>query len=280
MTFMENVPGLQLWSVKDELARDEQATLQTIAALGYREIELFTLPKAPAVFKTRCADLGLAIVSGHFYMNSLRSQKTVEIIRELGLRYAVIVFPTLRALSETDMSRMTLRELTPLYEHITLDDYLWNAEHMNRLGENLKRQGLQLGYHNHAVDLKGAGNVVFLETLIESTDADWVAFELDCGHVVHAGKDPIDLIKRYPTRIPLLHLKDLKPGYRISTSLDAEEENTDAVLGAGVIDWKSVFEAAREGCVRHCFVEHEGVMDCPPLEAIARSSRYLRRLGP
>lgn len=272
-------PGLQLWSVKDALAADEDATLGQIAKIGYRELEIYELPKSPSSFKKKCTDLGMTLVGGHFYLHSLKSQHAIDVSRELGLRYMIAIFPTLRSLGDADISKMSDAQLNPLYEKITLDDYKWNAEQFNRFGEILKRQGLQFGYHNHAVDLKRFGGAVGFDTLIESTDPNLVVFEMDCGHVIHAGADPIAYLRKFPTRIQLLHLKDLKRGYGISSSFDAEHKDTNAEIGAGVIDWRNLFRVAKQGDVKHCFVEHEGAMDRPPLQAIARSYDYLQRIG-
>jgi len=271
-------PGLQLWTVQNDLRRDRDATLRSIAAIGYRELELFELPPSPPEFRKRCDDVGLKCVSGHFYLDSLRSQQTIDAAKELGLQYMIVVFPTLRSLAGQDISNRSVDELNPLYEAISLDDYKWNAEQFNRDGERLKTAGLQLGYHNHAVDLKQFGALTGFESLIQSTDPDLVVFEMDCGHVIHAGHDPIAYLRQYPARIRLLHLKDLKPGYSISTSLDTEEKDTNAEIGSGVIDWKRLFAVARRGKVNHCFVEHEGQMDHPPLEAITISYKYLQQL--
>jgi len=198
-------------------------------------------------------------------------------VHALGLQYVIVKFPTLRAIGTKDISHMSVRELTPLYEKITADDYRWNAEQLNRHGATLKETGVQLGYHNHAIDLKRFQDESALDILIRSTDSAYVVFEMDCGHVIHAGADPVQYLKNYPQRIQLLHLKDLKPGYGVSSSIATEEKDTNAELGKGVIDWPQLFEVAKRGSVRHYFVEHEGRMDHPPLEAIENSLRYLKQ---
>ncbi len=271
--------GLQLWTVRAQLKKNFNATLRQVAQIGYREVELFQLPLGSKQYvKKSFSDAGLNVVSGHFYLDEFQNQRTIDAAKALGLEYMIVVFPTLRSLSGREVSKMKFEDLVPLYEKITLDDYKWNAEQFNRLGAKLKRSGLQLGYHNHAVDLKQFGNAVALDTLIESTDPGLVTFEMDCGHVIHAGRDPIAYLKKYPTRIGLLHLKDLKPGFQPSTSLDTEVMGTNTELGAGSIDWKQVFSAAKQGHVRHYFVEHEGKMDHPPLEAARLSYEYLHRM--
>ena len=271
-------PGLQLWSVKDSLESDQAGTLRKIGAMGYREVELYELPRSPVEFKKQCADAGLTITGGHFHLQSLIDRRTIDAALQLGMHYIIVRFPTLRSLRDRDISNMTARELNPLYEKITADDYKWNAEQFNRHGAEVKRDGLQLGYHNHAIDLKTFGKQSALEVLIESTDPDLVVFEMDCGHVIHAGADPIAYLRKYPKRIQLLHLKDLKAGYGISASIDTEEKDTNAELGAGVIDWKAFFQVAAQGNIKHYFVEHEGKMAHSHLESIANSLRYLKTL--
>lgn len=273
------VPGLQLWTVRDALEANEIQTLKAVARIGYRELELYELPRAPADFKLRCNDVGLRVVGCHVYLQSLDDPKTLDVARELGLQYLIVVFPTLRAIGSKDISNLSVGELTPLYEKITADDYRWNAEQFNRHGAVVKRAGIQLGYHNHAVDLKQFGDDSALDLLIQGTDPSLVVFEMDCGHVIHAGADPVRYLQKYPKRIQLLHLKDLKPGFGVSSSIDTEEKDVNAELGGGVIDWPHLFTVARRGHITHYFVEHEGPMDHPPLESIADSLNYLRRLS-
>src|SRR5579884_4073133 len=94
-------PGLQLWTVRDNLAKDEQATLHKIAAIGYRELEHYEMPAAPAQFRRHCEDAGLRLVGSHLDMPlpQFGSDQTIEGARQMGLHYMIVVFPTLRSLS-------------------------------------------------------------------------------------------------------------------------------------------------------------------------------------
>ena len=268
-------PGLQLWTVKDELRADTDGTLRALSRMGIRELELFELPAAPSEFRKQCDDLGLSLVSGHFYLQALAKPETLDAAHALGLKYIIVVFPTLRSMKDQDISEMSVEQLMPLYEKITLDDYRWNAEQFNSYGERLAGDGFQLGYHNHAVDLKRLDGKTALDELIARTDPEHVVFEMDTGHVIHAGADPIAYLRRYPTRIQLLHLKDLVPGFHISARIDTEDMDTNAELGAGVIDWRALFAVAARGHIKHWFIEHEGTMAHPPMTAVQRSLTYL-----
>ena len=271
-------PGLQLWTVKDELRADTPGTLRQLSRMGIFELELYELPPAPREFRRQCDDLGLSLVGGHFYLQSLASPATIDAAHQLGLKYIIVVFPTLRSLKDRDISGMSVQELMPLYEKITLDDYRWNAEQFNSYGERLAREGFQLGYHNHAIDLKQLSGKTALDELIADTDPKLVVFELDTGHVIHAGKDPIEYLRKYSTRIQLLHLKDLQPGFHVSARIDTEDMDTNAELGSGAIDWRALFAVAARGHIKHWFIEHEGRMADPPMTAVAHSLHYLASL--
>ena len=271
-------PGVQLWTVREEMKEDLDGTLRQVAAIGYREVELFETPKAPREFRKKVEDAGLTCVSGHFELRDLKDPATIAAAQELGLKYMILVFPSLRSQPGLNLATTEFKDLVPLYEKISLSDYQWNAEQLNQCAANLKRHGIRSGYHNHAIDFKRFGNTLGFDALIQNTDPKLVCFEMDCGHVIHAGHDPIAYLKKYPTRIELLHIKDLVPGFQISTTLDTEDKDTNAEIGAGSIDWKELFETAKHGNVKHYFVEHEGKMAHPPLEALRISYNYLQHL--
>ena len=271
-------PGVQLWSVREELKASPERTLRQLATIGYREVELFETPKSPREFRKMVEDAGLKCVSGHFELKDLEDPDTIGAAQELGLSYMILVFPALPALEGKSVDA-NFEQFVPLYEKISLSDYKWNAEQLNHCAETLKRHGIRTGYHNHAIDFKDLGGSFGFDTLIQNTDPALVCFEMDCGHVIHTGHDPIAYLNKYPNRIELLHVKDLVPGYRVSTTLDTEDKDTNAEIGAGSIDWKKLFEtAARHGHVKHYFVEHEGKMAHPPLEALRISYTYLQNL--
>jgi sugar phosphate isomerase/epimerase len=272
-------PGVQLWSVREQLKQNFSGTLRKLHSIGYREVELFELPASPREFRKQVEDAGLTCVGGHFELMNFKNPAVISAVQELGLKYMILVFPELTAWKGQSVDE-NFTQFVPRYEHISLADYQWNADQLNKYGATLKQHGIKAGFHNHAIDLKDLGNGRRgFDYLIQHTDPDLVCFEMDCGHIIHAGQDPIAYLNHYPTRIELLHLKDLVRGYQISASLDTEERDRNSEIGAGVIDWKKLFQAARHaGHVKHYFVEHEGKMNHPPLEALENSYNYLQSL--
>lgn len=268
--------GVQLWSVREQLKEDLEGTLHQLGAIGYREVELFKTPKSPREFRKKVEAAGLKCVSGHFELRDLKDPATIAAAQELGLAYMILVFPALPAFAGQSVDA-NFKQFVPRYEKLSLSDYKWNAEQLNLCAENLKRSGIRTGYHNHAIDFKNFGGTLGFDALIQNTEPGLVCFEMDCGHVIHAGYDPIAYLNKHPTRIELLHIKDLVPGYHVSTTLDTEDKDTNAEIGFGTIDWKKLFEtAAHHGHVKHYFVEHEGKMAHPPLQALQISYNYLK----
>jgi sugar phosphate isomerase/epimerase len=242
-------------------------------------MELLELPANVREFRKKVQDAGLTWVGGQFELMNFRNPVVIAAAQELGLKYMILVFPELPARKGQSVGE-NFRQFVPRYEHICLADYQWNADQLNKFGATLSQHGIKAGFHNHAMDLKDLGNGGRgFDYLIQHTDPDLVSFEMDCGHMIHAGQDPMAYLNRYPTRIELLHLKDLVRGYQISARLATQERDRNSEIGAGVIDWKKLFQSAkRTGHVNHYFVEHEGKMNHPPLEALQNSYNYLQSL--
>ena len=119
------------------------------------------------------------------------------------------------------------------------------------------------------------GKVAYDEFL-RLTDPKLVFMELDCFWTTFAGKDPVTYMEKYPGRFPLLHIKDLKPGFPPST--DSFKGKPYAEVGKGIIDWKRIFQAAPKGGIRFYYVEQDEC-DRPPIESIRISHDFLNKLS-
>ncbi len=256
-----NLPiGLQLYTLRDQLAKDVSGTLGQVAAIGYKEVELYALyGKTPAEFARLLRGAGLAAPSSHYMTAEIRSHwpQHIEDAKVLGLQYMVnaIVMPEDRK---------------------SLDDYKRLVDLFNRAGEETRRAGIQFCYHNHNFEFKKYGSTTAYDFLLEHLDPELVKMEMDCFWVTHAGEDPVDYFYRYPGRFPLLHIKDLAPGYPATHTLDARQGLFEPV-GMGNIDWKRIFSAAPLGGLKHYFVEQDYCRR-PPFEAIRLSYDYLHQL--
>jgi sugar phosphate isomerase/epimerase len=264
--------GLQLYSIREMLAKDYEGTLKQVAALGYQEVEAagFFDHTAPQV-KNAMQAAGLRCVSAHYSFANLSKDfdKIVEFNNALGAHYIICSFPGFK-----DPSRVKDMSFPKQVESFTMDDYRWNADQFNRFGEKVKAAGIKFGYHNHTMEFSRKDGVVPFDELLRLTDPELVTIEMDCGWVVVGGADPVDYLRRYPSRISMLHVKDFKHSDK-PASVTAPPPA--AQLGQGTLDYRPVFEAARKAKIAHYFVEQEGY-DIPPMEALKIDANYMKKL--
>lgn len=263
--------GLQIYTVREAAAKDLAGTLKTIADIGYGEIELAGQPSQPVgEFRKLANDCGLTVPSMHTSMGDLQTnaQERIEYAKALGAGYLVCSFPWTRD------SRFKTNVLS-IAAGMTLDDWKWNAEQLNRVGELARKSGVRCAYHNHNMEFRSFDGVVAFDELLRQTDPALVAIELDIGWVVTAGADPLQYLRKHADRIDLLHVKDVRKDFHVVR--DKLEAQTTEV-GAGRTDWKALFAAMNPQRIRHYFVEQEN-FERAPLEAAKISFDYLHKLG-
>lgn len=261
--------GLQLYSVRDILPKDYEGTLHQVAALGYREVEAAGFfGHSPAEVKQAMDRAGLHCVSAHYPLTQLlpKVDETIQFGKDLGLSYIVCSSPMLK-----DPSRVRDAGSRAARESMTLDDWHWNADQFNRIGEKVNAAGMRFAYHNHTPEFRSENGVVFYDELLRSTDPRKVSMELDCGWAVVAGQKPADLLSRYPTRFSMLHVKDFK----MSPTTTPSDPPPSTEMGRGTIDYHPIFEAAKKAHIEHAFVEQEQ-FDIPPMEALKIDADYMR----
>ena len=263
--------GLQLYSVRDLLPKDYEGTLRQIGALGYREVEAAGFfGHSPSEVKGAMDRAGLDCVSAHYPLRDLlpKADETIQFGKDLGLKYIVCASPWLK-----DPSRVKDPGSRAARDAMTLDDWRWNAEQLNRIGERVNAAGIRLAYHNHTAEFRAENGVVFYDEILRATDPAKVTFEMDCGWVVVGGVKPVDYLSRYPSRFSMLHVKEFKmDGWTPGSTPPPSTE-----MGRGSIDYRPIFEAAKKTHIEHAFVEQEE-FDMPPMEALKIDAQYMRAL--
>ena len=252
--------GLQLYTVRDQMAKDTPGTLKQVAAIGYKEVEVDGFyERSPAELRALLESLGLDAPAGHYSLSQVKSdwQKEIDQAHELGLKYMVNAF------------------LQP-DERKTFDDYKQVVEIFNQAGEQTQKAGIQFCYHNHNFEFQKFGAVTPFDFMLKHLDPKLVKIEMDVFWLVHAGQDPVAYFEKYPGHFPLLHIKDLAPGHPPTVQLDAKM-GLFREVGRGTIDWKRVFKAAPKGGLKHYFVEQD-LCERPPLESARISYDYLKNL--
>ena len=248
--------GLQLYSVREFLAKDFDGTLHKVRKAGYTVVEAAGYyDKAAAEFRHAMDQAGLRCVSTHHPLAVLkpRLDELIEYGHNLGLEY--IVCPS------------AMRRDPALKGELTLDDWRWAADQFNHIGEKVKAAGMIFGYHNHIGEFANEGGVVFYDELLRLTDPKLVVFEMDCGWVFAAGRDPVEYLRKTPERFPLLHIKDIEklPDGKFHSP----------ILGHGKVDNLAIMRAATG--IKQYFVEQEE-FDIEPFEALRQDAEYMRKL--
>jgi sugar phosphate isomerase/epimerase len=261
--------GLQLYSVREFLPKDFEGTLQQLGAMGYREVEAAGFfGRSAAEVKQAMTQAGLRCVSAHYPMPQLLPQldDVIRYARELGLEYIICSSPMLH-----DPAKAKGLSWVESMEAMTLDDWRWNAEQLNKIGERVRAEGMKFGYHNHFVEFHPHDGVVPYDELLRVTDPKLVTMEMDCGWVVIGGKRPEDYLTKYSDRYSMLHIKEFKlQGWKPG------DEPVSTEMGRGSIDYMSIFAAAKKARIRHIFVEQEAFPDMPAMEALKTDAEWLR----
>jgi sugar phosphate isomerase/epimerase len=263
--------GIQLYTVKDELAKDFDGTLKKIAAIGYKEVEAAGFYKKSAVeFRKSIEGVGMTIPSAHYALQDLLDGFDAKLAyaHELGLKYIICSFPFV-----ANPGRFHAEKFYEEISHgITLDDWKWNFDQFNKLAERTKKAGMQFGYHNHNIEFRTLDGVLVYDEMLRRTDASLVKMEMDIAWVALAGYDPVAYLEKFPQRYELLHVKDIKPGPPTTEG----EGGGSTELGRGTIDWKKVMAAVKKASVKHYFVEQEDPFtDHPVMEAIRIDYEFL-----
>ena len=270
------ITGVQLYSVREDMKKDPVGTLEKLAAMGYVYVEHANYGdrkfygKTATEFKSLLDGLGLKMRSGHTVMNAKHWDAakndftdawkyTVEDAAIVGQQY--VVSPWLDAESRK-----------------TYDQLKKYMEVFNKSGELCKKSGMKFGYHNHDFEFSQKLNdMKVFDIILQNTDPSLVAQQLDIGNMYHAGGIAADIIKQYPGRFELMHVKD-----EIKTAGEGEigGKYESTVLGKGIIPVKEVLDLGRKsGGTLHFIVEQESYQGKLPLDCVREDLVILKKWG-
>jgi sugar phosphate isomerase/epimerase len=253
--------GLQLYSVHELLPKDFDGTLALVREAGFTEVEAAGYHDRTAADWRKALDkAGLRCVGSLHPLDAFKAKldELIEYGHVLGLGYLGCV----------SANRRDPEAKGPL----TLDDWRWVAGEYNRIGEKIKAAGMSFAIHNGVPEFGSEGGVVFYDELLRLTDPKLVCFELDCGWMFAAGRNPAEYLIKTPERFPLLHIKDMVKGDMVK---GATGEMHSSIMGRGVIDYRPILRAATG--MKHYFVEQE-VFDMDVMESLRLDAAYMKKL--
>ena len=188
--------GIQLWSVRDDLAKDPKEVLKQLASYGYKQIESFEGGKgmfwgmSNTEFKAEMDKLGMKIISSHCDINKDFEKKAAE-AAAIGMKYLICPYKG----PQKD-----------------LDAFKKFADEFNQKGEICKKNGIRFAYHNHDYSFATLNGEMGQDVMMKNTDAGLVDFELDMYWVVAAGQDIEAWLKKYPNSLNVKNKARTRPG--------------------------------------------------------------------
>jgi sugar phosphate isomerase/epimerase len=257
--------GIQLYTIREAMAKDPAGSLKKVSDLGYKNLELASYANrkfygyAPEDFKKLVSDLGMDIISSHTQVEAAgitldNAQIMAEDHARLGVKYCVQPWVVEEARK-------------------TVDSYKKMVADWNKVGKIMKEHGIQFGYHNHNFEFdKVEGKVPYYDIFLPELDKDLVTMELDLFWATKAGQNPVEMFNKYPGRFQLFHMKDMftkeAPYFKVAS--------TDfAPVGAGLIDFKAILAAKNVAGMKYFFVEQDATKDGKPFDAIETSIKNL-----
>jgi sugar phosphate isomerase/epimerase len=238
--------GLQLYSVREQCAKDLPGVLAAVSKIGYKGVEFAGYHgRSAKELRKMLDDNGLVACGTHTPYDSVlpaKLKETVEFNRIIGNKFLIV----------------------PWMEGKSKEEWLEKAKLFNRLADEVKPDGRWVGYHAHAHDFQKFEGVSGWDLFFGNTKPA-VIMQLDTSNCCEGGADPVAVLKKYPGRARSIHLKAYGGG-------------PDAVIGEDKVDWKAVFQFCEtKGKTEWYVLEHESGTD--PLEAVKRSYEALKQMG-
>lgn len=245
--------ALQLWSVREECARNLEGTLKAIADMGYDGVEFAGYHGRTANELGRILDdLGLRVAGTHIGINTLIGEKlkeTIEFNHTLGNTYLIVPW-----LPDEMRSSKT--------------DWLKTAELMNEISDKIKPEGMFVGYHNHAIEFQPIEGEIPWYIFFDATKPD-VVMQLDTGNAMHGGVSSegiLEIIKRYPGRARTVHLKEYS------------STNDKALIGEGEMRWREFINLCETIGGTEWYIIEQETYAYPPLECVKRCINNLKAI--
>lgn len=260
--------GLQMYTLRDQFAKDPKSTFEAVKAAGYWQAELMNTDNL-AETKKMAEDAGLNVKGAFMDWNYITGNWHLE----GGTAPENYNIDNLVADAASENLEYIIFGYMRKEERDTLDKWKQLTDDLNAAGEKCKAAGVQLAYHNHSFEFENLEGKVPYELLIDRLDPELVKFELDIFWASIGGYDPVKLLDRIGDRTYLLHLKDKKEGTPVVFDEGKVPKDAYKELGRGVVDIKACMEKAKAKGVRYCHVEQDESPD--PLQSIQVSRKYL-----
>ena len=259
VTYAQTPIGVQLYSFRNQFSKDVPGTLEKISEMGIHQIEGgSTYGMKTDEFKQLLIKDKLTLISSGADYKELEAdaQKVAVKAKEWGVKYVMCAWIPHKG------------------NDFTIDDADKAIAVFNKAGKILKENGISLCYHAHGYEFRPYNNETLFDYMAKQMNPAYVNFEMDVYWVKHPGQDPVALLKKYPNRFPLMHLKDRKIGTQGNQYGSADDE-TNVVLGTGDVNIAAIMKVAKKQGVKYFFIEDESSVS---MKQVPLSLKYLKEL--
>lgn len=249
--------GLQLYSVRDDMAKDPIATIEKVGAMGYDFVESagygdgMIYGMEPAEFTALVEKNGMKYLGAHTGQAIPDSgswevlmpwwDKCIAAHKAAGAEYIVQPF----------MGKTGYASLAGLADY---------CAYFNAVGEKCNAAGIKFGYHNHAGEFDELEGEIIYDYMLENTDPENVFFQIDLYWINEGNAIAADYFEKFPGRFTSFHIKDEKE------------------LGeSGDMDFVALLGLADEAGAKYHVVEVERY-SFEPLESVEKSLEYLKEI--
>jgi sugar phosphate isomerase/epimerase len=247
--------GVQLYTVRNIINQDPAKVLKEIENIGYKEVEC-TFGNLNEIWPA-LKQTSLRPVSVH--LEGLESgdklNSTLSDLKQRGFEYVVVPY--------LDTVKGGMDGLKRI------------AQSLNEMGEKAVAQGMTFCYHNHAHDFTPMNGAPALDLLLKETNPQYVQLELDVFWVSVAGLDPVQILKQYAGRVPLLHLKDKSKAFTQTQFNEKVPHDAFESVGSGSLNFPAILSIAAASGARNYFVEQDQTTGSP-IAALRKSFEYLQ----
>jgi sugar phosphate isomerase/epimerase len=270
----QQLTGVQLYSIRDDMKKDPLGTLKQLAAMGYKHVEHADYRDrkfygyGAKEFRKIIDDLGISMPSGHTVMRKEHwdeSKKdftdawkwTVEDAAVLGQMFVI----------------------SPWMEESVRKDYNLLRKYLdvfNKNGELCKKSGMKFGYHNHDFEFsEKLNNETLYDIILKNTDPALVMQQLDIGNLYNGGATALEVVNKWPGRFESMHVKD-----EIKAPAGGHEQFESTVLGKGIVPVKEVIDIGKKsGGTIHFIIEQESYQGKTPLESVKEDLQIMKQWG-
>lgn len=251
--------GLQLYTLRNEFKKDVPSTLALIKQWKIRQIEgggTYGLPVDEYKKLLQQNDLEMVSYGAGFQELADSPQAVIDEAKAFGSKFIMCAW-------------------VPHNEGgFNMDDIKKAVTVFNTAGKLIAENGMKFCYHPHGYEFKPYQDGTMFDYLVKNTDPKYVNFEMDVFWVKQPGQDPVALLKKYPKRFLMLHLKDRKPG-TVGNQDGRAPDESNVVLGQGDVGIAAIMKEAKKIGIKYYFIEDESPQ---PVEQVPQSLKYLHSL--